>query len=121
MNHTQMDADAMSHAALSDHGMGPGWMGALYLALIAVAVLCHLFNLMRPEKLARLSEADKDARANRMERNMLYICVSHVPMGLAWAGLLAPLWAVFVGVAMLYGEAHLAWRSYQRAKQIYAL
>ena len=52
---------------------------------------------------------------------MIYICASHVPMGLAWVGVLSPAWGIVVGLCMVYGEAHLAFRSYQRAKQVYAL
>jgi len=106
---------------MAAHGMGPAWLGAVYLGLVVVAIGLHAFNLWRPEKLASLSEADKDARANRMERNMIYICASHIPMGLAWLGVLSPVWGIVVGLCMVYGEAHLAFRSYQRAKQVYAL
>ena len=124
MDHSTMEHMAAAYGVahgLGGHGMGPAWMGVLYVATVLLAIACHIFNLMRPEKLARLPEAEKDARANRMERNMIYVCASHIPMGLAWIGWLAPFWGVLVGACMLYGEAHLAFRSYQRAKQVYAL
>ena len=52
---------------------------------------------------------------------MIYVCASHIPMGLAWIGVLPPAWGIVVGLCMIYGEAHLAVRSYQRAKQVYGL
>lgn len=106
---------------MNAHVMGPFWIAALYLAAVMLAIGFHVFNLMRRAKLAKLSEANKDARAIQMERNMIYICASHIPMGLAWLGVLSPVWGIVVGLSMLYGESHLAFRSYQRAKQVYGL
>jgi len=89
------------------HGMGPAWLGGVYLGLTALAVSLHVFNLWRSEKLAKLSEADKDARASRMERNMAYICASHIPMGLAWLGVLSPVWGIVVGLCMVLSLIHI--------------
>ncbi len=110
-----------AHVEIAHHAMGPVELGWAYLALTGIAVLLHFYNGIRAHKLSGLSEAEKDARANRMERNMAYVCVGHIPMGLSWVGLLHPMWAVAVGISMIASEGWLVYRTYQRAKQVYAL
>lgn len=118
MDHETVHA---THIEIAHHAMGPIELGWIYLALTGLAILLHAYNGIRARKLSALSPEDKDLRANRMERNMAYVCAGHIPMGLSWVGLLHPLWAIGVGLSMVASEGWLVYRTYQRAKQVYAL
>lgn len=108
----------MDHAT---HHMFSPILAVFFGIITVLAVVLHLYNQMRKEKLMRFEKARLVAMFQMMERNMALDCGIMVWMSLHALGWLTHELTIVAGWSIVAVRLYITVRAYSRSKEVYGL